>query len=354
MKVLHLIGSVVLAVPAAALQMPAGINVAWQGTNQVEVPAQTYAAAAGQAGVWNRFWLTGQVPPLSSGLLLDLDNNLTTVSIEITSGPTNFISSNNMPFASGDDALLLANGLSMTPFDSGIHFQIHGLPPGRYRMYTYGLIPDLWGGTVVSAANEIKQTQWFGSFEHGYIEDATHTIHTLVVQPGVPVDASAWPITTNDDGCISGIQIVPADGVPAFQYCDSNANSTGNMSTLLFAGTESLLENDFQIGVRNLPLNQFGYFLVSRNQGTGISPPGSQGILCIGGHVGRFNRPGEIVFSGTLGSALLSVDLADIPQPQGSVSIMPGETWNWQFWHRDSNPTSTSNFSDGHQVTFIN
>jgi hypothetical protein len=34
------------------------------------------------------------------------------------------------------------------------------------------------------------------------------------------------------------------------------------------------------------------------------------------------------------------------------TSILAGETWNFQAWYRDLNPTNTSNFTDGLSVTF--
>ena len=38
--------------------------------------------------------------------------------------------------------------------------------------------------------------------------------------------------------------------------------------------------------------------------------------------------------------------------PQNPVSAQPGEAWYFQCWHRDANPTTTSNFTDAVSVTF--
>ncbi|MFT7170977.1 MAG: hypothetical protein ACI80K_004128 [Paracoccaceae bacterium] len=46
----------------------------------------------------------------------------------------------------------------------------------------------------------------------------------------------------------------------------------------------------------------------------------------------------------------LQLDLADIPSPTGSVSAMAGETWYFQAWYRDLNPTPTSNFSSSTSI----
>jgi len=46
----------------------------------------------------------------------------------------------------------------------------------------------------------------------------------------------------------------------------------------------------------------------------------------------------------------LVLDLNTLPNGQGAVQ--PGETWNYTAWFRDSNPTATSNFTDGLSILF--
>jgi hypothetical protein len=42
-----------------------------------------------------------------------------------------------------------------------------------------------------------------------------------------------------------------------------------------------------------------------------------------------------------------------LPQPMGNVSAAPGETWYFQYWHRDFiNGMSTSNFSNAVKIVF--
>ena len=33
------------------------------------------------------------------------------------------------------------------------------------------------------------------------------------------------------------------------------------------------------------------------------------------------------------------------------MTVSSGQAWNFQFWYRDVNPTSTSNFSNGVELT---
>jgi hypothetical protein len=102
-----------------------------------------------------------------------------------------------------------------------------------------------------------------------------------------------------------------------------------------------------------LPTNAFGFFLASRAQGFTQSPGSSQGNLCLGGAIGRYVGPGQIQSSGPLGRISLAIDNTQVPQPSGAVSVQPGETWNFQLWHRDSVGGSvTSNFTDGYEIVF--
>ena len=111
--------------------------------------------------------------------------------------------------------------------------------------------------------------------------------------------------------------------------------------------------NNLTLTAENLPQNQFGMFLCSEIKGFVPNPGSSQGNLCLAGSIGRYNRPGEIKNSGAEGTYSLVLDLTDTPQPTGSVSIMAGETWNFQTWFRDANPGSTSNFTDGVSILFL-
>ena len=80
-------------------------------------------------------------------------------------------------------------------------------------------------------------------------------------------------------------------------------------------------------------------------------PGGSLGNICLGGAVGRYVT--QAASSGAAGEVFVSVDLTTIPQPTGNAVVQPGETWNFQYWHRDAvMGTAVSNFTDGLSVTF--
>ncbi|MFT5288759.1 MAG: hypothetical protein ACI82F_000816 [Planctomycetota bacterium] len=80
-----------------------------------------------------------------------------------------------------------------------------------------------------------------------------------------------------------------------------------------------------------LPQNQFGYFLNSMAQGFTANPGGSQGDLCLAGAIARYAS--NIFDSGAAGSGSLQLDLPNTPTPTGAVSVMAGQTWNFQAWY---------------------
>jgi len=153
---------------------------------------------------------------------------------------------------------------------------------------------------------------------------------------------------------LSDAWVARYDGrITSTQYCTPGVpNSTGLPGMASATGSNAVLGNDLTLYATQLPASSFGYFLTSRTQGYVVGAGGSQGALCLGGAIGRYVGPGQIQNSGSTGSFALDIDLPAIQQPTGNVGVQPDETWNFQAWHRDANPTSTSNFTDAVSVTF--
>ncbi len=132
-------------------------------------------------------------------------------------------------------------------------------------------------------------------------------------------------------------------------YCGpANLNSSGMSAVISGLGSTVVADNDVTLTGMQMPPGQFAMLIVSQTQGL-ANPPGSQGILCIGGNIGRYKT--QITNTGAAGMVTISADLTHTPV-NPPVSIQPGETWNWQIWFRDANPMATSNFTDGLSVTF--
>ena len=179
------------------------------------------------------------------------------------------------------------------------------------------------------------------------------------VSPGAAMEMR---FTINDDGDQS---IVEA-GIDAFSvgfvgcgelgtaYCDPAVpNSTGVPAVISVEGSSVVADNDLTLTASSLPVNAFGFFIVSSTQGFIANPGGSTGNLCVLGDIGRYVGPGQIMSSGLGGAFSLAIDLASITQPMGPVGTSPGDTWNFQAWYRDTDPAgATSNFTHGLEVSF--
>ena len=136
-------------------------------------------------------------------------------------------------------------------------------------------------------------------------------------------------------------------------YCDAVANSTGVVGTVDAFGSAVASANVFMLNASNLPVNQFGIFVVSRTQGFTAGPGGSAGNLCLGGAIGRIQGPGQIVSSGASGAFTITLDLTAIPTPTGTAMAMAGEAWSFQAWHRDTIfGNATSGYTDATTVVF--
>jgi hypothetical protein len=136
------------------------------------------------------------------------------------------------------------------------------------------------------------------------------------------------------------------------QYGNANVNSTGSAGQMEAYGSEYVFRNDVTLHGYQLPVNALGYFIVGDSQLFLANPGGSSGNLLVGPNIGRY-RANLLTVNGS-GRASLPIDLTQIPQPTGSVGTAAGQTWNFQFWHRDTAPggNPTSNFSGGLEITF--
>ncbi|MEZ6015058.1 MAG: hypothetical protein R3F49_08095 [Planctomycetota bacterium] len=137
-------------------------------------------------------------------------------------------------------------------------------------------------------------------------------------------------------------------------YCSpAVANSTGQPAEISASGSRTAAMNDLTLMATSLPNNSFGFFLTSRTQGAIPTPGGSQGTLCLSGSIGRYVGPGQIKNSGTLGEFSLDLNLTQTPTPTGFVTVLAGDTWNYQAWYRDAvGGMATSNFSNALNLLF--
>jgi len=138
--------------------------------------------------------------------------------------------------------------------------------------------------------------------------------------------------------------------------CSPNENSLEQRAYCAASGSTFALVNDLTLHASQLPTNTLGIFLCSQTPGFIALPGNSEGNLCLGGAIGRFNSLSQILFSGASGAYSLPLDLQALPQPNGPAAAQAGETWYFQSWFRDFDGTSqmnpTSNFTSSLKIQF--
>ncbi|MCP3917015.1 MAG: LamG domain-containing protein [bacterium] len=63
-------------------------------------------------------------------------------------------------------------------------------------------------------------------------------------------------------------------------------NSSGFAATILATGSTDVGANSLVLTAGDMPAGQFGYFLAGQTQDL-FNPPGSQGLICLSGNIGR-------------------------------------------------------------------
>ncbi|MCP3915158.1 MAG: hypothetical protein GY711_06355 [bacterium] len=203
---------------------------------------------------------------------------------------------------------------------------------------------------------------------------------TLTVDPFTPGDGVVMFVVDLIDPMVPGSGAIGiTDGAGNETCCDVSLrpeigtnycgpavlNSTGQPGTMSATGSTVVADNDLTLTASQLPIGEFGIFLAGPSDGL-FAPAASCGIFCLkGGNsdlLGRFNRPGELFQVSPTGTGSLIVDLTDIPiaggaqGPPGPFSrvMMPGDTWNFQAWYRDTTSACAmgNNFTDAVQLMF--
>ena len=171
--------------------------------------------------------------------------------------------------------------------------------------------------------------------------DTTGTSDTVTLAPGTyylnmkTVDeAGNWTSTYSSFG-----PFIISDECGT-NYCTANPSSTGAPARIRALGSDTAAANDLTIEAYDMPLNTFGLLATSLAPGFVANPGGSQGNLCLGGSLGRYNA--NIMNSGATGSFQIPLDLTMTPTSVGMASVAAGETRYWQVWcgGRPRRPTS--------------
>lgn len=193
-----------------------------------------------------------------------------------------------------------------------------------------------------------------GGFQSGELVNGfTQTDNERVIwsnTTGSPIDVVLEVDVFNDDSCNSyTLDVNLGGGGIGRNYCQANSNSSGQSGLMRAQGSVSIASNDVTLRATQLPQQQFGIFVVSDTQGFESNPGGSTGNLCLGGQIGRYNT--DIQSSGASGLTELRINLNQLRRPTGVAQAVAGDTWYFQFWHRDVSPLN-SNLTNGLSITF--
>lgn len=136
-------------------------------------------------------------------------------------------------------------------------------------------------------------------------------------------------------------------------YCDRSPDNSAEISI----DTCACAAGSIHVRMTGGPPDQFGYLLVSATSGSTTNPPGAQGDLCLaGGAIGGYVQDlGTLDASGTLTTDILNANTGggsgNLPTPPGgNLCATAGQTWNFQYWHRDG--SNASRFSKAITATF--
>ena len=142
------------------------------------------------------------------------------------------------------------------------------------------------------------------------------------------------------------------DGSIGETYCGPLIpNSTGATGSIAAFGSPVAAAGDLLLVASDLPTSQFGIFVCGRERAY-LTTPGAGGPICVGGVLGRFDAPAQILNTGALGAFELQVDLTRLPQGSVLASAAAGETWTFQAWYRDFTVGPTANLTNAVEIVW--
>lgn len=191
----------------------------------------------------------------------------------------------------------------------------------------------------IYSADSGPSCQSYGSFFVGGIEEPGYEEQWIASGGGFNTFILAVRNVDNSTGC-APYRLTVASRPPSTlgdTVCFTGTNSTGFQGEIYAFGSDEVSANSLSLQVAGTTPSANGFFLVSRAYGVTVNPGGALNNLCIAGAgIGRYVGPGQIQTADGVGNASLQLDLTQTPQPSTTVSIQPGESWYFQYWHRDS------------------
>lgn len=265
------------------------------------------------------------------------------------------VSSNGLAFGGDQDSIdWLAND-GLGNFGAPINI-VDDSTINQPRRLTLGLIDGDNILDLIAVSEGDDKISWYRGTGSGFGPQS-------VITTAVDFPSSAVPADADDDGDPDAVTIEflagevnyyensTALGAP---YCEGVPNSTGQPGLLIATGSAVAASNDVTLNAVQLPTGTFGFFVTSLTQGLLVGVGGSQGNLCLGGQIGRYNQASQVQVSDATGRMSLEIDLTMTPTPFMPEPVLAGETRNFQTWYRDTvGGMNTSNFTSAVAIPFL-
>ncbi len=215
--------------------------------------------------------------------------------------------------------------------------------------YVFVRAGDTWAQQAYLKASSPGPDDQFGRF-------VSVSGDTVVV--GAPGEDSAATGVNGDDSDDSGDGTGAAYVFAGFTssgigdvVCVGAPNSTGFSGNLAATGSPIIADGSLSLEITCCPALGFGLVVTTSSNGDPIQNAAvGEGTLCIANaQLGRF----PAVMLDSTGSAEQPVDLNAIPTNVAPVAALPGDTYYFQFWHRDAvGGIGTSNLTSAVSVLF--
>lgn len=227
------------------------------------------------------------------------------------------------------------------------------------NIFLAGLTYTCVGGNDGSYHNyTIRKPAGAGSIDADFLFDGVllGTVPRGGSNPNAPAGGVHWGSGSSGATAtvnFNRVEFAPiGGGMIGTNYCMAAPNSSSQVGVMSALGSTIAASNDVTLMAVNLPSNQFGIFVTSRTVGFSPGAGGtSNGNICLGGAIGRYNAAGQILTTGSTGEISLVLNLAATPEGGSIVSVTSGQSWHFQAWHRDGTGLG-SNFTDGLQIDF--
>jgi hypothetical protein len=132
-------------------------------------------------------------------------------------------------------------------------------------------------------------------------------------------------------------------GAVGTSYCTGAPNSAGAGAAISATGSASISASDLVLHVNGCPPLQSGLFFYGTQQ---LDLPFGNGVRCVGGTTIRL----PLLTTSGGGLAAIILDYDALP-PNGR--ILPGSSWNFQFWYRDpAGGGANFNLSNASRIDF--